>query len=188
MIEPFTDDTWMRILGIDPGSNDLGIAIIEVHPETFEPKAVYASTIHLKKLLHLYEQCEQIHGEKIAKLFALEKAMKKLLQAWMPDVVVSESPYMGKFPAAYAALVECLSAIRRALHEHDPNMPLHTLDPATIKAYLGVSGKSGDKDKIYEALCGHKELVQAIDLDELDEHAHDALAVAHAKYKRLFED
>lgn len=187
MMSEFDDDAHFRIMGIDPGSNDLGVAIIEVNPETFDARVVYATTLYLKKLLSLYEQTHEVHGEKIAKLFACEMAMKKLYSTWQPDMVVCESPYMGLYAQAYAALVECVSAIRRSLWEYDPSMPLLTLDPATIKTYMGVSGKSGDKDKIHNALCGLTQLTQAIELDELDEHAHDAIAVAYAKYKRFFE-
>ena len=84
--------------------------------------------------------------------------------------------------AAYAALVECLDAVRRAVIKYDETLSLTVIDPARVKKAIGVSGKSGDKTLVRAALSTMEAftLMTDISLDKLDEHAIDAIAVGLA--------
>lgn len=177
-----------RILSIDPGSNSMGIAVIDVSPVDFKPTVVHAATVNVHALLSHYETTAQMHGDRIARLIAVEKTMYKLLSVWEPEMVVSESPYMGRFPQAYAVLVDCLSAIRRALNDYDPTQMLHTIDPASIKKAVGVSGKSGDKEAMKRAVRALSDLSvdTCLHMSEIDEHSNDAIAAGYAQYKQIF--
>ena len=151
----------------------------------------HAVTLLSAPLLREYEYCIQLHGEKIAKLIALQRAMVKMFNAWEPHWIVSESPYMGRFPQAFAALTECLDMIRRSVIDYNKVLPLDSIDPSSVKKGVGVSGKSGDKDKMSKALTnlvkvGKLTLAEGIDLDSLDEHSIDATAVAYVTAVKKF--
>lgn len=177
-----------RVLGIDPGSVTLGVAVLDFDLDTRTVELVDARTFDASKGLAAYRNVVAIHGERVARLIAHEQGLWTYFCTMRPQAIVSESPYLGRFPQAFAALTECITAIRRAVLQYDPFMPLYMADPMTVKAAVGVHGK-GRKDK--QAL--RKENVQAavvalplinrtgIDLTQLDEHSIDAIAVAMSR-------
>lgn len=174
-----------RILSIDPGSYTMGVAISEYDFDANIFKVIDATTISLDKLIDKNSTLFQVHGEKVARLVTVESAISKMLFAWRPSVVVCESPYMGQFPQAFASLVECVSSVRRAVMRYVETLPLHVIDPATVKKNVGVSGKSGDKDKMSVAITKQSDLSFSTDVnvEELDEHSVDAVAVGYAYYR-----
>lgn len=95
---------------------------------------------------------------------------------------------MGRFPAAYGALVECVAYIRFALFEYDETMKLNMVDPPTAKVAVGVSGKSKDKLEVMEGVErlvkeGRLIIPEGMAINALDEHSTDAIAVgwSHAQ-------
>lgn len=171
-----------RVISIDPGTNSFGIAILDIVQES-KLYVRYADTINVEKISRPFIGINEVHGEKVAKLFALERFLIEFLMENTPHRVVSESPYMGRFPAAFGALVECLTAIRRALMTYDLNLPLNLIDPASVKQAIGVNGKSGDKSlmaKAVASLDGYIDFDEGVVLSDLDEHAIDAIAVGAA--------
>lgn len=175
----------IRILSIDPGTNHLGFAIIDLIPDR-GMVVVDVATLEAMRLASQYKSLIEVHGEKIAKLYALEMALNRIMSRFKPHYVVSESPYLGRFPNAFAALVECFNMIRRALIDFNPCMPLNQLDPSTIKKSVGVSGKSGDKSLMTLALAKLSAVeidLSEFSLDNLDEHSVDAIAAGYAYVK-----
>lgn len=167
-----------RILSIDPGSTTCGLAITEYDEVTGECFVVDAHTIHLDKLVkHYYPNELVFYGEKFTKIIALKDSMLRILEAWKPDHVVSEGPYMGSFVTTFASLTTCVVAIRFALREYSTYMDVTVIDPATVKKSLMVSGKSGDKELIRKAIKGRALHFIDVDIDKIDEHSVDAIAV-----------
>lgn len=96
-----------------------------------------------------------------------------------PTIVASESPFMGRFPKAFAALVECVFAERSALREYDSEKVLIMITPTTVKVSAGVPHNSSDKEEMRDAVHDLKDLdLGEIVIDDLDEHAIDAIHVA----------
>lgn len=181
------DDSLFRIVAIDPGTNALGLAVLDADIATGHLFVKDALTIDVARFINRYPQVATVHGDRVAKLYGVERALMKYFMAWQPARVVSEAPYMGRFPQAFGALVECVTAIRRALMNYNRSLPLASLDPATVKKSIGVSGKSGDKEAILPALKKRTDITFLIDVDALDEHARDAIAVGYAYYQSLAE-
>jgi Holliday junction resolvasome RuvABC endonuclease subunit len=185
MLGDYTDPTPLRIIGIDPGTETLGVSVLDVSLTTNQIVLQYVSTYTATQLIRLFhlQWISQVHGDRIARLKAHEENLYSLFTTFRPHEIVSESPYLGRFPAAYAALVECMSVIRSAVMRYDFRMPLHTLDPPTVKTRLGVSGKSGDKTHMREGLLRLPDLEnpQRIPIELLDEHSIDAMAVAYTR-------
>lgn len=185
----------LRICGIDPGTNTLGVAIIDLDLQTGARTLVDARTFDVTKNQREYHNLFAIHGDSEGRLQMLEDALSNYFGWFRPHTVVSESPYLrARLVSAFRALTLCLSRIRAALIRHDRFMPLYLADPMTVKAAVGVRSK-GAKDK--EALS--KENVKAavmklgllnpgnIDIASLDEHSIDAIAVACSRIEAMYQ-
>lgn len=176
------EQTTIRILACDPGTNSLGLSIQDVNLTEGVCTVLDAYTVHVPRVMKLYcSDTLYYNDERVAKLKAVEYAVSNYARAWEVERAVTESPYMGKFPAAYAALVSCISAIRSGCSIYDKTLYLDIIDPATIKRHLGVKGNSGDKALMLAGIqkCEAIDL-SLIKLDDLDEHSVDAIAVGHA--------
>ncbi len=190
MLGRYDDPAPCRILGIDPGTNKLGVSVLDVCLATNAISLRFSQTFDGHVMSRDYRYVSRVHGDKVARLEAHRENLYILLTHWQPHEVVSEAPYLGRFPAAYAALVECLTAVRHALSAYDWNMPLLTVDPPTAKNAVGVNGKSGDKDLMAAAVHRLVDLgfllnPEGIVLSSLDEHSIDSIAVGYVRAKYL---
>jgi Holliday junction resolvasome RuvABC endonuclease subunit len=172
-----------RIIGIDPGTNTLGLAEIDVDLLTGHLSVGEVKTLVGAEDLKYFGRKRQIHGDRFVRLGLLEEAIVEHLKAKEPTVVICESPFFNpRRPGAYYALVEAMSMVQRAVYRYNDNMSLMTIDPASAKANLGVSGKSGDKDAITPALAKAVWLQDSPAMAQLptwDEHSRDALVIAY---------
>lgn len=173
-----------RLLSIDPGSTNMGYTVFEVTSMDQPMNVLHTGTLNVERLAKLMygDSMMFYHGLRQAKMQICHEAVYKLLHAWEITYVVSESPYMSRFPQAYGALMECLMSIRQAVMRYYPELPLALVDPATVKLSVGVKGNSGDKNHMTEAvarLYGHQ-----VNVNVLDEHAIDSIAVGHAWQKQ----
>lgn len=173
-------------MGIDPGTDTLGVSVLDVHLHLNTLSLVFAQTFQGAQMAQHYRYIMQVHGDKVARLKAHEDNLYYLLTLYQPHEVISEAPYMGRFPAAYGALVQCMDSIRGALIRYDPMLPLHTADPPTVKNAVGVGGRTGDKALMATAV---QQLVEqsillnpnGLCIAALDEHSIDSIAVAYVR-------
>lgn len=191
MLKP-PDHQPYRIIACDPGTDTLGLAFLEVDLGTQSTAIAQVHTFRGSQLQRLFPTITAVHGDRMARLIAHEENIFQFLHYARPHAVITEGPYMGRFPAAFAALVECVSAIRRAVIRYDHFMPLHVIDPSTVKKSMGVKGTSGDKDAMRRALT------QALDdpaqpltnpsnieISSIDEHGVDAICVGWLLAKQV---
>lgn len=180
----------VRVIGIDPGTVTLGIACLDIDVMTRRVELVDARTIDAGRAIRDFQLTSRYHGLRFARLMALEESIYNYLRAFNPHIVASESPYMGRFPQAYAALVECMNSIERAQNRYTPYAMLHRVDPMSVKLAVGVESKgkskkersaSLSKDHVREGLMRQPIAVPpGYSFQVLDEHAVDATAVAYA--------
>lgn len=176
----------LRIVGIDPGTDTLGAACLELDLYDETITLADARTFHGSRMLQTRQQMVTVYGSRFARLDALEEALVDYFQMAAPHAVCSESPFLNRrFPASYAALTECMTSIKRAVMRYDARLPLATIDPASAKAHLGVSGKSGDKSLVATAVRQlHLPNPNHVAMDDLDEHSFDAIAIAYYQVGR----
>lgn len=169
-------------LSIDPGSNSLGLTINAVDFATREKRIIHSTTVHIDKLANLYygDSLVLTHGLRYAKMQVCKDAVFKMAASWEVQAVVSESPYMGRFPQAFSALVECIQAMHQAITAYNPLLPFNMVDPASVKKAMGVKGNNGDKNAMRTAVA--KILPADFNIDDYDEHAIDSMCVGHAFY------
>ena len=168
----------MRIVSIDPGTRTVGFACLEFC-ESMEKAIVRdAYTLNLERLARraspdIIEQ----YGERIAHLLLVKDAAFEYCHAWTPLVVCCEDPYLHRFPQTFAALTECVLAIQNGVLQYDNTVLFRRVKPTVAKNAVGVRGGSSDKEEVREGIRRQKQLILEIDLDTLDEHSTDAIAI-----------
>ena len=172
-----------RIFAIDPGTDTLGTAVLDVDLLRGTISLIHAETFQGSRMCRGLVGTIETHGERAAKLEAHRQQLFSMIHYFAPASVICESPYMGRFPQAYRALVECLLAIRDAVSGYDIAMSLDTVDPPTAKKAVGAPGKGGGKGAVRDAVLKLKSLQNrsGLDLKALDEHSIDAIAVGFYK-------
>lgn len=182
-----------RILGIDPGTDTLGASVLEVDLVTREVVLLESSTFDGTQLARYFTNVATWHGDRAARLMAHEANLYGYMVFMQPHSVIAESPFLRKFPQAFAALTECMSHIRRAVIRYDPFMPLLQIDPPTVKLAMGVGKKGSTKDDvkrglIAEIIAGRILNPNNIDIELLDEHSVDSIAVAYTRARFILSN
>lgn len=185
----------MRIVGIDPGTNTLGVAVIDLDLQTGQRTLIDARTFDVTKNQQPYHNLFDIHGDSVGRLQMLEDALVNYFEWFQPHAIISESPYLrARLVSAFRALTRCLDRILQAVIRYDRFKPLHLADPMTVKAAVGVHSKGSknkealSKDKVKEAVMKLDLLNPGqIDLSALDEHSIDAIAVACSRIVSMYQ-
>lgn len=166
----------IRILSLDPGTNHTGYSILDMDIDG-NIDIVYSGTLEGVELAKPNSFIEHIHGHRFSKIISIGARLFELFELYKPEVVISEAPYLGKFPQSFAALTEMLYEFRRRVFEYDPSIYFHTVDPSTVKKNLKVSGKSGDKNLVKIAVFNQQLTYLTCDRERLDDHGIDSIAV-----------
>lgn len=175
-----------RILSIDPGSDTLGLALIDVDLEHHTATLVHTNTLNATRAIRQMPFTAETFGDRQARLTSHAHVIRDYLGSARPHCVISESPFMGRFPQAFASLVECMYMLQAVVAEYDPGMCLETIDPPSVKKLVGAPTKrpkgmspTDFKGTVKTALKGLSKLQlgQQVSLDYCDEHAIDAVAV-----------
>ncbi len=148
----------MRILGIDPGTNNLGYAVVEVRNKK----------LHL--LVHGVFKLHRLgsHQEKLHQIFV---KIERIIENFDPQDMAIEAPFYGKNVQSMLKLGRAQGvAIAAALHS---NIAVQEYSPKKIK--LAVTGK-GNASKEQVAAMVNQLVEDEVDLTLLD--ATDALATA----------
>lgn len=175
------------VFSIDPGTTMIGFALNEIGIDnSFKP--IDARSVDLIAMANAKygKSVVDTHGLFYARIRCIYDAVTKILEDFNPDYLVVESSYMGSFASAFDSLVQCITTIKHAYYDYCPTRSIELITPSEIKTYVGVSGRSGDKDLMYQ---GVKPLLvnSAVDIDQLDQHAIDAVAGGYAFYTRLLK-
>lgn len=187
-----TNPELYRLLAIDPGTTKLGVCILHYDCVSSQVSLHTAFTIDADKAARTYQTVRLVHGNRFTRLLALRDALFRIMINFEVHGIASECPYMGRFPQAFAALTECLTSIRSATHRYDTLLALHEIDPSTVKMNVNVNGKSGDKQLMTDAvnsliMSGRILNTGLVNINALDEHAIDAIAVGYAHFRRTFQ-
>lgn len=178
----------VRILGFDPGSSTFGTSVVDVNLKRKTPVCVATETIDATKLFKRSENKAfiAIRGERDLRILLIRRELKRIIEKWKPDVIISEAPFLGrKAVTTFEALTEVRVMIRDLVWEIYPHMRVLFVDPIRVKNYIGVSHIKTDKtdmQKAIHAFYGGRQKNNA--LRDADEHSIDATAVCHVYYRR----
>jgi len=179
---PADPDCLASIVGLDPGTDTLGVGII-----TFDVRTLWID--HTSALTLKGSKCRmdpmmiESHSERFARINTLGLNILDILRYHRPVAVVCESPFFNsKRPQAFAALIEATAMIRQTVWEYDRTIGLDLVDPPSVKQAVGAKGNAG-KDDVHKAVLqiGELNFRGLLPLSSLDEHSIDAIAVAYSK-------
>ncbi len=174
------------IIGIDPGTDTLGIASITFDVRDARITETRAVTYHGSKLIK-GGWMEDVHGARFARIQALRETLGHWLRLKNPQYMTSESPFFNRMrPQAYGALTEIVYALKMEVFDHAPDLELVMVDPPRVKNAVGAKGNAG-KDEVKAGVLAipHLNYVGLPALADLDEHSIDAIAVAKWRYETI---
>lgn len=184
LYHPHPQLTTATLVGIDPGSESLGCAVLTFDVRTLALTSIVAQTFkgsHLPRSLWIADH----YGDRISRIRAHYDQLRLIYQMNSPVLVACESPFMNlRRPQAYGALTEVVSMIRSTVIDHDWFIPFSLIDPPTVKMAVGAKGNA-DKEAVLAAMKTIQEITSCIDCSTLDEHSIDAIAVGYCALVRL---
>ncbi len=152
------DDHRYRLLGVDPGTNALGFAVIEIAHK--DPKLIDLGVVKMSKL--------RTHQLKLKKIF---ERLQEIIYQHQPDHMAVEAPFFGKNVQSMLKLGRAQGvAIAAAMTS---GLMITEYSPKKIK--LSVTG-SGNASK--EQVAAMLENTFKVSLSEYSLDATDALATA----------
>ncbi len=151
----------MRILGIDPGTNILGFAIIETEHNTLQ--LIDNDIIDLRKI-----------KDPLQKLNHIFNSLDQIILNFSPDETAVESPFFGKNPQSMLKLGRAQGvAIVASLHH---NVPVFEYAPTKIKISITGYG-SASKEQVAKTL--ESIFKKKLTIKYLDQTDAIAVAVCH---------
>ena len=198
MLQVPPGDHILRLIGIDPGTDTLGVAALEVDLVHLQATVVDAQTFVAKYAMKYGVHYQSI-GDKLGARYGRLRSHADAIMAYFcdfrPHDVACESPFMGRHAEAFQALTECLDMLRWSAYRYDPSVGFTLVTPPQAKKAVGVSHQGTTKDDIKVAIAGMLQQPAQYGLhyrancplEHLDEHSVDALAVAIHQYQQWVE-
>lgn len=182
-----TRDKTYRYFAIDPGSDTLGLAVMDYYIPDRTLTVIDLTTLHASKQIKDHPMLVEYHGEKFARLWVIGQILTHYIDHYQPDGFISESPFLGKFAASFRALVECMLVIEQRVIAYTAHIPLETVDPVRAKQAVGIKAKGSTKEDVANAVIAELRIQFAEGIARLGrtEHEYDACAVGFYKFKTL---
>ena len=173
-------DKSFNIMGIDPGSRNVGVSIFNVLPEDdnhdikFTVNKVLTFSINID-----IEDDVGIHELILDRLKKLSNIIKTVYRLYNPTVVAMESAFINTSRmGAVIPLAQAIYAIQSTIYSIDRSSKVITLPPGLIKKIFG--SKQVGKDAVLVALKSHKLLMEKITKKNMTDHEIDAIAIAYS--------
>ena len=189
----------VRIIAIDPGTDNLGLCILDINTKTCNP--IYARTHNIKveKLISELDQLQCVFDLKFLKTYAIKRFFLSFLERTRPDMIACEQPFFHRFtPMAFGALSEVVVSLKLATHEYDNELSFITYPPKSVKKLIGAGAtakKPDMKNRLlsltkYTSVLQEDNPVSAMSPDEVDAMC---IAIIHAEaneiyFKELYHD
>jgi len=152
------------ILGIDPGSLNVGYGIIQV--EKRKIVAAGCDTIKINPKLQLTERLVQIH-----------LGIDKIIAEYKPDVAVVETIFYGKNIKSAFTLGHARGVIMLALAQH--NITIEEYSPREVKKSVVGNGNASKEQVAYMV-----QKILNLSVKPKTEDAADALAIALCQFNK----
>jgi len=161
----------IRIIGIDPGTTTVGVAIVDV---TLEYKIVNIETILIDaKYVNVNNNYTSLYN----RLSYIENRIYEIIQTYRPHMVSHENAFLFHMrPGAYGPLSQSILAITNGIYKANPYMYIQGFAPKYIKKIFSDKGTS-DKDGMLSYMRGINEITDLINIERISEHEIDAIAI-----------
>jgi len=164
----------MKLLGVDPGSTTIGVAIFDIDDYKLTINNITTLTLNYSKPL------KPIFSNHITdKMFRLEQDIKTIVKEENIFWLAIEAGYISRAqPSAFGPLSKSMITIHRAFIEASNSYNITEYSPSIMKSVLQT--KSNHKDDMLKAVKKIKELKPFIN-DNQTEHEIDAIAIGYTK-------
>jgi crossover junction endodeoxyribonuclease RuvC len=152
------------ILGIDPGSYNVGYGILQV--EKRKIVAAGCDTIVIKSKIQLAQRLTQIHSE-----------IDKVISEYKPDMAVIETIFYGKNIKSAFTLGHARGVIMLALAQH--NIEIAEYSPREVKKSVVGNGNASKEQVLYMV-----QKILNLSAKPKTEDAADALAIALCHFNK----
>lgn len=154
-----------KILGVDPGTNIMGYALLEIHDN--KPKFITMDVLHLRS----YED----HQTKLKEIFL---QLQEIIETYLPKEMAIEAPFYGKNVQSMLKLGRAQGVSMAAAMTM--GLKIHEFSPKKIKQAVTGNGNAS-KEQVASLLCSILNIkIQPKYLD-----ATDALAAALTLHQQL---
>jgi len=177
----------LPMIGIDPGSMKLGLAVLWFDINKMEIVKTEARTVRVDKLIKNNPLVETM-GELYARLYAAKNILLNEFNFYQPVLIATETPYYNpRRPSAYGPLVKTITMIETALVEHNSTMRLTYIAPATVKSRVNANTLVRNKDNVIECVAALPDLNYqgSVPFNKLDDNGVDGLAIVYGAFHNL---
>lgn len=168
-----------NIMGIDPGSRNIGVAIFTITPIQLE----YSVGFEIENVLTFNiaideEDSRGIHEALIDRTARLESIMKSLYSIYEPAIVGMESSFINiSRMSAVIPLSRAIHSIESAIYSIDRYAKILSMPPGVIKKIFG--SKQVGKDAVMVALKNKPQLAEKLNMKRVTDHEVDGVAIAY---------
>lgn len=157
-----------NIMGVDPGSNNVGVSIFELNNDLEIVK------IHTHNIALVVDESNGIHDVVVDRLKKLAFMIRAIYSMYNPTMVAMESSFINPSRlGAVIPLTKSIHVIESIIESVDSYAKIVTIPPGLIKKIFGV--KQVGKDVVTEGLIGKSYFNKVT--TELSEHEIDAIAI-----------
>lgn len=184
------EEGWIRSIAIDPSTQRMGISVIDVNlavPEKF--KLQWVETIHGDKMEHFGSTNYDDDGAVQSRIHGLSKSYRQLLEFFEPTVAVCEDNFLGASPDTFKRLIEAVSLLRMETESYGKGLYMINVPPRAAKETVGANFRGTQKEDVTKGIKAYANLdLNGHDLDVLDEHSIDAIAINLNACERIAKD
>jgi len=185
------DDYIFRMMGVDNGSSNLGMVILDLDLRSGIYHLLEAETFVAEKMISNHRGSVQTHGGRWARQCTLKDIMADRLGWWQPDAVPVESPFFQpRRVQSFEVLTEMKVILREAVEEYNHAMDIILVSPGEAKRAVQPKNFTMKKVVIKDCVLRLPNLrwSEKINIDDLSEHEYDAIAVGIAYGERIRKD
>lgn len=170
---------YLRVISVDPGSNNCGISVIAVGKGGKRHVAHSYTTVGRIFEKDDADGCERI-GARDIRLFGYQRVFEEMLEEWQPHQIVCESSFYRRGKAnTFQVLSQQVILFKVASFNWNRSVPFTLVSPTEVKRNMGVKPKGTTKEDMHVALLGRTDLSydDSINPHTLDEHECDSICV-----------
>lgn len=172
----------VRTLGVDNGSEYLGVAVNDHDLRTGVSNIIFAHTYRPSRVAYdKYPHLCTARTPFAARVRSVCDIITEVLDVWDPDVFGCESPFSHLHVHSYASLLTTFNAIDDAAYAYRSTLPFIRVPPGKAKKTACMGFKySTEKSHIRSCILNTLTILGSDDviLEKLDEDAIDAVAVS----------
>ena len=176
------EDFIFRVLGIDNGTSQIGMSVMDYDLRTGIATVVYIEAFNPgDDAYEKYPSVALSRGNAAARIKRTKSWFRARLEEFNPHAIGCESPFAHLHPPAYAALLLSIDSLIEEAQEYRPSLDFIKIAPGSAKKAIlhGDLKYSNDKELVRTAILSHPciQTANLIDLRVVSADESDSVAV-----------